>query len=222
MSWRVANGSSHSQTGRPARTARDADPAVDPQEQRRDRAVGRPAGDALDDDPRPADQADARSTIRTAPARGRRGPSAIGGAPDVAREHEHERERDGRRGPDEVDGQRQRALVDRRTGRGPTRRPARRGWRRARARAPRGGDGRVPRPAGGSPPVRRASLRPAIASTRIALCRAASAQHERGHATDEEEADDDRQQDVACRGGARPRGRPTAPGSARRVPRARA
>ncbi len=90
----------------------DADPAVDPQEQRRHVADALAADDALGDDPGPADEPD---RAQAEPDGGRRQMAGVGqvralGA-DVADEDEDERQRDGRRGPDEVDGQRQTARV---------------------------------------------------------------------------------------------------------------
>ena len=104
-------------TPRPGRAARTAS---------RRRPSRRPTGTASR--PRPSEIPPAMpwATIQAQPtspiARGARSRSAAGtwttrpgvdrrGA-HVAREHEHERQRDGRRGAGEVDGERQRALVD--------------------------------------------------------------------------------------------------------------
>ncbi len=90
------------------------DPAVDPQEERRDRAVAGVAEDALGDDPRDGDEADdpqddpddrRRQVARAGRSRRRR--------PDVARQHEQEREPDRDGGPGQVDRQREPARVRR-------------------------------------------------------------------------------------------------------------
>ena len=90
---------------------RDADPAVHPQEQRRDGAIGRSAGDPLGHDPDPAEKADRPEQDAE---RGRDADIARvhrGGGAHVPGEDEHEREGDRRGRPDEVHGQRERALV---------------------------------------------------------------------------------------------------------------
>ena len=148
-SWSVANGSSHSQTGN-TRADRIAtpDPAVDPQEQAGDGGVGRAAGDALGHDPRPAEEADRPQAVPH-DRRHRGDPAGLRRAgAHVAREDEREGQGDGRRGPGEVHGKRQWALVGggqpvgeghhrpaQHHGRGRTRRP--RGARGDGARAAR-------------------------------------------------------------------------------------
>ena len=77
----------------------------------------------------------------------------------VAGEHEHERERDGRRGAREVDGERERALVDRReVVRGDDRRGAEDG-REPEAQAGQPGEARPRQRAPGRAPRRRRSRR---------------------------------------------------------------
>ena len=106
-----------------SRDDRHANPAVDPQEECRDAAVARPAGDPLGHDPGPADQADEAKPIPDwRPRHGAGSMRCRRGRPDVADDHEDERERNGRRGTHEVDGQRQPALVRRVQGVGRDRR----------------------------------------------------------------------------------------------------
>ena len=65
------------------------DPAVDPQEERRDVAVARPAGDPLGDDPGPADEPDGAEPVPK--PRRRQRPRRVGdrwGGPDVADDDE--------------------------------------------------------------------------------------------------------------------------------------
>ncbi len=93
---------------------RQPDPAVDPQEERRDGGLRGPAGDALGDDPEPADDAeDAQPDADAGP--GGDGPDRQLRAvrADVANEHEHERQGDGRRGAGQVDSEGQPARVGR-------------------------------------------------------------------------------------------------------------
>ena len=91
-----------------------ADPAEDPDEQRGDLGVARAADDPLDDDPQPGQEPERAEREaqgrRWQPARVR-GLRALG--PDVADQHEDERQGDGRRGAREVDRQRQPARVRR-------------------------------------------------------------------------------------------------------------
>ncbi len=113
MSWSVANGSSHSQTGADeGRYGCDAHPAVDPQEESGDGRCRRAPGEPLDHDPGPADEADgAQHHAERTRHRDQAGVGRGCGA-QVPGQHEDERQGDGDRRPGEVDGQRQRALVD--------------------------------------------------------------------------------------------------------------
>ncbi len=144
MSWIVANGSSHSQTGNSS-----AEQNAIPTQPNTHRNSGATA--ASDEPP-----ASAWATIHTQPMRpmARRSTSRRSGRdadeppvddlgrPDIAREDEQERERDRDRRPHEIDGQRQRALVDGRQAVGAgdrrERRAARRGRARRRSRAAEG------------------------------------------------------------------------------------
>ena len=95
------------------RQHRDPDPAVDPQEQRRDGRLRRAAGDALGDDPDPADQADdAQRRSAARPGRGRCDPAASARPACRARARTRTTSATVVAAPDEVDGERQRALVD--------------------------------------------------------------------------------------------------------------
>ena len=101
-SWSVENGSRKCQTGpTSAQTHRQADPAVDPQEERRDVAVARAADDALGDDPDPADEPERPERVaEPRPAAGDPRPVEVGRRrADVADEHEDERQGDRRSRP---------------------------------------------------------------------------------------------------------------------------
>src|SRR6185503_1324707 len=92
------------------RQEREADPAVDPQEERGDVAGARPARDTLSDDPQPAEEPDAAHEIAEP---GRR-PATLADCrwirTDVGDQDECERQADGDRRSREVDDQRQAAL----------------------------------------------------------------------------------------------------------------
>ena len=98
---------------RPAPTAGQSDPAVDQQEQRRDLGGTAAAGDPLRDDPRPGDETEGpQRPAQPGAAAGGPAPIDVGSIrPNVAHEHEDERQRHGRRGTGEVDRERQSARV---------------------------------------------------------------------------------------------------------------
>ena len=186
MSWSVANGSSHSQIGKSS-AEMSASP-TQPKIHRNSGAtarVGRAAGDALGHDPRPADEADARAGRAAGPGRDtRRAARDRSGAARTSRARTNRNDRATVvRRADEVDGERQRALVGGREAVGA------RDRRRAERRPP-------PRPgrrAARAPDRRARAASPVRHAARLRRSEVGA------DAGDEREADADREQDVAHR-----------------------